>query len=246
MPLFSIRRGAFFSMRWLWLLAMLVTNVSYAEHKLRISTVQSIAGMSEAIDFVTEAYRRIGHQIEVLPMPAKRALRQARDSEQIDGVLARTLFVSSYLPQHIVIPVPVAYLEMAAFVKREGLLIYDWADLKNLKVAAVRGHVISENRLAGYSDVLLLKDAEQVLSMLARGRVDAAILPRKAGLYFIQQYQYTQLTIPPMLVERVPLYHFLHARHIELVEPLSVAMAELRAKLERTPSKPVSSTLLAD
>lgn len=216
-------------MRWaLLLLAIVLAQASYADHTLRISSVEGIAAAPHISEFVRAAYQRIGYKIEILPMPAKRSLHQARDSETIDGELARTVYAAGYLPKHILIPVAVAHLKIAAFVTQADLSPSSWADLKDYKVAAVRGHLASEKGLAEHTQVVLLNDAEQVLTMLERGRVDVAVLPKGMGLYVIKKNRHGGLRVAPTLIDEIPMYHFLHSRHQDLVEPLSQAMVELK------------------
>ncbi len=229
----TVVRGGSFIMRWLLLLAMLVVQVSYAEQKLRISTLDGIAAAPHISEFIRAAYQKIGYEIEIVPMPAKRSLYQAREREDIDAELARTINAAGYLPKHTLIPVPVAYVKVAAFVNNPKLSFSRWSDLNNYKVAAVRGHLAAEGRLAERSDVYFLNDAEQVLTMLERGRVDVAILPKGIGLYVIKKHRHRQLTTPPMVIDEIPIYHFLHSRHHDLVEPLTQAMRQLRQQADQ-------------
>jgi len=233
-------------MRWFWVLLGLLAQGVYAEHSLRISTVEGIVAAPHISEFVREAYQKIGYQIEILPMPAKRSLYQARESESIDGELARTVGAAGYLPKHILIPVPVAYLKVAAFVNNTELSIHSWSDLKDYKVAAVRGHLASEKRLAEHQAANFLNDAEQALTMLERGRADVAILPLGVGLYWIKKNRHRELTIPPTVIEEIPMYHFLHSRHQDLVDPLSQAMAELREQAQPKPLKHADDISIAE
>lgn len=214
-------------------LAVLLTpGVNADKPIMHISTSDSIVAAPYISDFVDSAYRRIGYQMEIMPMPAKRSLYQARESEEVDGVLARTVQAAGYLPKHILIPVPVSWLKLAAFVKSDELSIQSWSDLSNYKVAAIRGNLAAEHFLVEQPSVFFLTDAEQALNMLERGRVDVAILPLEVGLYWIKKNRHRELTIPPTVIEEVPMYHFLHSRHQDLVEPLTQAMQQLRAQAE--------------
>ena len=224
-------------MQWFLLLSFVLAQGAYADHTMRISTVEGVVAAPHISEFVRAAYQQLGYQIEILPMPAKRSLHQARDSEDIDSELARTIYAAGYLPKHTLIPVPVGQLKVAAFVNNEALVIHSWSDLKNYRVAAVRGHLASANRLAEHGEAYFLNDAEQVLTMLERGRVDVAILPRGVGLYWIKKNRHRELNIPPTVIEEIPIYHFLHSRHQDLVEPLSQIMAELREQAELIESK---------
>ncbi|MEE1674947.1 transporter substrate-binding domain-containing protein [Agarivorans aestuarii] len=192
-----------------------------AEPSLRISTAETIAAYPKVRDTVTAAYSELGYTVEIVPMPAKRSLHHARDNHHIDAELARTRYASAYLPNHILIPVAVGHITIAAFVKKDKAVVTDWHSLQQYRVAGVRGHLFLEDKLRNHSDTQFFNSAHQALTMLGRGRVDVVILPLSIGEYVIKKYWHKQITTVSPALDYVPLYHFLHNKHQDKAEQLA-------------------------
>ncbi|WP_406610035.1 substrate-binding periplasmic protein [Agarivorans sp. JK6] len=184
-----------------------------AEPSLRISTIETIAAFPEVRDTVSAAYAELGYQVDIVPMPAKRSLHHARDNHDIDAELARTRYASSYLPNHILIPVPVGHITIAAFVKKDKALVTDWQSLQQYRVAGVRGHLFLEEKMRKHNNTQFFNTAHQALTMLGRERVDVVVLPLSLGEYVIKKYWHKQITVVSPALDQVPLYHFLHNKH---------------------------------
>ncbi|WP_411993693.1 substrate-binding periplasmic protein [Agarivorans sp. DSG3-1] len=209
---------------------MLISVKLHAGPSLRISTVETIAALPNVSELVSNAYAELGYQVEIIPMPAKRSLYQAKNNFGIDAELARTEYVASYLPHHLMIPVPLAYINIAAFVKREEIDISQWEDLQGYQVAGVRGHLFLEVKLENHASTVFFSDAHQALTMLGRGRVDVVILPQSIGEYVVKKYWHKQIKMLSPSLDAIPVYHYLHDKHRGIADSLAAVLRKLTAE----------------
>ncbi|MGY5451147.1 substrate-binding periplasmic protein [Agarivorans sp. MS3-6] len=210
----------------LLMLVLAITKVYADEPHLRISTVENVAAYPEVVNMLSRAYAELGYHIELVPMPAKRSLRQAKENIDIDAELARTEYAAPFLPNHLRIPIPIAYITIAAFVMRDDLEIVNWQSLQAYGVGGVRGHLFIESKLKNHNKLLFLSSANQALTMLSRGRLDVVILPQTMGEYVVKQNWHSQVKMVSPALDYVPLYHYLHQKHHAIAGNLTQALSK--------------------
>ena len=117
-------------------------------------------------------------------------------------------------------------VELIAYTFDPDVVLTGWQSLKKLLVASMKGliHVnyrINENHL---EHIQLLTNAEQAFKLLRHNRVDVVILPKLLGDIFI--FQPPNFNVYQTIIEKLPVYHFLHRRHVELVAPLAKQLSD--------------------
>lgn len=209
-----------------FMLMLTITNVKADETSMRIATAENAAAFPEVINIISNAYAELGYQIDLVPMPAKRSLRQANQSQDIDSELARTKLVTPLLTNYLRIPVAITQINIAAFVVRDDIEIIGWQSLQAYNVGGVRGHLLLEKQLGNYTNILFFNSANQAFSMLSRGRVDVIVLPQTMGEYVVKQNLLSQIKMSSPALDHVPLYHYLHKKHHAIAGKLTQALSK--------------------
>ena len=93
--------------------AIAKTKVFYLTTPYQVSTLVNVEKN------VTQAYNNIGYQVEIVRMPAKRALHEANISQWVDGELARVEIAGKVLKNHIKIPIPLYSIEIYGYALNE-------------------------------------------------------------------------------------------------------------------------------
>ena len=84
--------------------------------QLTFVTVENVAKMPEVYDKVVQAYDSLNYRVELIEMPSKRALIEAKQNHFIDGDLIRASAAKNTLPDHIKIPIPIYVAKIKAYV----------------------------------------------------------------------------------------------------------------------------------
>ncbi|WP_432460592.1 substrate-binding periplasmic protein [Agarivorans sp. QJM3NY_25] len=199
---------------------------------MRISAAAGANALPEVLDMISSAYAIMGYKIELLGMPAKRALRQARDNPNIDAELARSQLVENYLTNYIRIPVPVKTLVVSAFVVDDSIHVSQWQQLTPYRVGLVRGHLAFHEQLKNHPAVEYFTSANQAITMLERGRVDVVILPKQIGEYAIKKYWHKQTRAVTPPIDQIYLYHYLNQKHQAIASELTHILQQLTIQSE--------------
>jgi hypothetical protein len=217
-------------------------------HTLQIATSLSRSTLSTQIEQqLQRAYSRLGYQIEVVRLPAGRSLHMANRGVY-DGELFRIGGLAEDFPALRQVEVQLATIEVLAFVKTEHQAeLRDWVDLKHIRVGYVRGFRLAEKiQYAGYP--VALTTLEQAVGMLEQGKIDVLLEDLQSVRSMLPaQLEQVGLTSLPTVLARAGLYHYLHERHSDLLEPLatvlkkSVPGAKDKRQLPR-PTQPMPDT----
>jgi polar amino acid transport system substrate-binding protein len=174
----------------------------------------------------TEAFRRIGLAVQVVNLPAERALRLA-DEGHIDGEVGRVGGLEAQYPNLARVPEPIARVEFAAF-SRNPALPADFAVLRTHAVGLVRGWKYFEQAMAGGESVVTASDPEQLFRLLELGRVDVALYERSMGTALLMTLGIRDVRpLDPVLARR-DVYTYLNRRHAALVSPLAEALRAMK------------------
>ena len=196
------------------------------EHRLIFSTFPS-GGMRELFDHVlTEAYGRLGYEVELQGYPAERALFMANEG-LVDGEAGRVNVVEKEFPNLIRVPTPLYVNRIAVLTKVRGLdPAKGWGQLAGYKVCIRNGYKLLESQIGG-ENCHRVSSYEKMLDLLKNNRVDVGlaeyidILPTlsKAGLGEVR------MLCEPMAVN--PMYHYLNKRHADLVPQIDAALRRM-------------------
>jgi ABC-type amino acid transport substrate-binding protein len=148
----------------------------------------------------------------------------------------RILAVQGEYPSLIAVRPSINYIEPSAFVKQRDFPIDGWNSIAPYSIGIVRGVGSSERGTNGMARVEAVATMDQLMQMLASGRIEVAVNDRFSGVLVNKKLRLDSLVRPlsPAL-EHIPLYHFLHERHRDLVPRIEGVIRDMEAtgELER-------------
>ncbi|OIQ50157.1 Bacterial extracellular solute-binding protein, family 3 [Pseudodesulfovibrio hydrargyri] len=200
-----------------------------AEHRLVFSTFPA-GGMHDLFDHIlSEAYARLGYEVELQGYPAERALFMANDG-LVDGEAGRVSVVEKNNPNLIRVPTPL-------YVNRIAILTTDteidpakgWDQFLSLRTCIRNGYKFLESRVKG-ENCHVVSSYEKMMQLLKNGRVDVGlaeffdILPTlgKVGMGRVR------MLCEPMASN--PMYHYLNKRHADLVPKIDAVLRDMAAE----------------
>ncbi len=187
-------------------------NFKFAVAANTIDTV-----VSEVI--IQKAYEILGHDIQIVRLPPKRALEDA-NSGIYDGDVQRIFSVEEHYPNLIRIEPAINYINGTGFVLKEsGIKVSSWQDLRTHKVGIILGirfaetNVPKENSFVYYSYTKLTE-------ALKSGKIDIGIYPESNGIF--QTLLAGEETIVPLEapLARFDLFHYIHSKNKSLKDDL--------------------------
>ncbi len=205
---------------------MILLKNGYTQDHLIISTgVAGDATILLAEPVIREAYARLGITVEIRNYPWRRALAVANDGVT-DGELFRVKTIQKEFPNLVIVNEPVAYIEILVFTKNTQIKVDGWESLRPYRLGFVMGLKEIEEQTQGMQ-VYMADTNETIFKLLQRGRFDIAIEERFAGLKALKEMNINDIhfLLPP--IEKYPLYHFLHTRHVSLVPKVERVLKQL-------------------
>jgi ABC-type amino acid transport substrate-binding protein len=200
-----------------------------AKTVLRLARLENIPDQFVGGEILKAVYQRLDITVEFVDLPAKRALAES-SSGRVDGEVHRILAVQSEFPSLIPVRPSINYIEPSAFVKQNDFRVDGWNSIAPYSIGIVRGVGSSERGTAGMSKVEAVASMDQLMKMLAFGRFEVAVNDRFSGVLVNRKLRLDTVVRPlsPAL-EHIPLYHFLHERHRDLVPRVEKVLREMEA-----------------
>ncbi len=193
---------------------------------LVFGTMQEVDTSHPTFKYIEAAYAKIGYQISLLPMPYARSFYESNRGELLDGELARTEDVGLKAPDMIRIPVPIDKIAATVFTNDPSFHPLRWEDMRGKRIDVLEGTDIVTGRLGDIPSTSVTT-LEQSFMRLQSGRTDAMIVPGEIGQHVLDQMELTGIyrVIPDL--ETWLVYHYIHRRHQNLVEPLTAALTQV-------------------
>jgi polar amino acid transport system substrate-binding protein len=216
------------------ILLCLLTLCSVANAKAyRISTIDVANPALLAIEeIMTAAYSRIGLKLEVVRLPAKRALPDANVGKY-DGELYRIKGIGAEFPNLQMVPTSIGSIEFVAYgIKKANLHITNWNSLKIYRLAAMLGIKKIEYETKGMR-IVFVATPEQLLRMLYLNRVDIILVDKNTMLQAIKKakiekdYYLIKNIIELKKLDNLQLYHYLHIKNKNLIPLLDQSIQDL-------------------
>ena len=207
----------------LFVCVFLAPLMSFAEDYYITHGVQGLfSKVNETI--IDEVYK----PLEIKPIhiyePLKRSMLLA-DQGKADALLFRVAGAEKSYPHLMPLEASHYSVNIHAFTNRQ-LNIKSWQDLSGYKIAFLAGFLIAENNTVGMNR-MGTKSLEQALRLLDANRVDVVIATRESGIEIIRSWPDTSIEITPQPLTTVPLYHYVHEKHQDLILPLNHSLNRL-------------------
>jgi polar amino acid transport system substrate-binding protein len=182
---------------------------------------------------LSEAYRRLGVEVEFRPMGGAEALA-ASSSGAVDAELQRIDGINLRYPELVQVPIPINYVQGAAFATEFNFPATGWRSLQPYRIGIVEGIIFSRQGTEGM-DVTVAEDYDQLFEMLLSNRVDVAVMPRINGQYELRKRSEQgkgQGSGKPILemegvLETLFLYHYLHKSRSDLTPALTEILTDM-------------------
>ncbi len=184
-----------------------------------VSTVDiDNAGLSAATKIMIEVYSRMGIQLNVVQLPARRALPDA-NAGKYDGELYRVAAVAKEYPNLRMVPTSIGDIEFVAYGRKEtAVKIENWESLRPYRLGAQLGIKFIEYKTKGMN-INFVSRSDQLLYLLHHNRIDVALMDRATMLQTMKQMRNTpdrkivgEIEELKQL-ERLPLYHYVHQKN---------------------------------
>lgn len=202
-----------------------------AEGDLVISTFPMRGQLSRSAgQIMAEAYRRIGHTMELQFAPLERSLIIA-DGGKVDGELYRMEGLEKLYPNLRRVPAPLVRADFMVFARKGLPLRVDgWESLRPYVVGYVIGVKAIERGMPAGFNTNAVPDEEQLFLILDRGRVDVVISEINVGQEIVSRLGFHNNTMlqPPLM--SIYLYHYVHVRNERLIPQLTTALQHMRAE----------------
>lgn len=176
---------------------------------------------------IHEAFARIGIDMEVIHLPAERALINANMGVE-EGVYVRIAGMEKLYPNLIRVPEKITDYEFVAFSKKVNTATNRWEDLKPYDVGIITGWKILEKNIQNTKTLLKVDNPEILFDILDKERVDIIVYNRYDGYGVIKKLnlQGIKVLAPPLTVREMFLY--LHVKHKELAPKMATALRSIK------------------
>jgi len=177
---------------------------------------------------VSEAYNRLGFQVNIENFPSERSIMMANNGE-VDGEVSRIKGLEGTYSNLIMVPVVVNMFEVMVFTKDVNFTITGWDSLKPYNIGIKRGTKFAEKGTEGMT-VQSVPTNRQLFLMLNLGRIDVAVTARTAGLFELKQLQLQGIHVlePPLI--KMKLYHYVHWKHRSVIPALTGVLQNMEAE----------------
>ena len=216
------------SKKLLFLLALLLISASAAfpQDKLEFTVIQGYFRTEAFKKILTEAYNKLGFQFTITELPDKR-LYQVMKDHKLDGILFNNALIEVAVPGLIRIPVVIANEEVVVFSNKPGVVVVKGVSrLKPYKVGIMAGF---KDYIPGAKDLTTDESnaPDQLFLKLERGRIDAAIFPKIAGLKILKQMKLTDIKALAPPLDSTPLFHYLDKKNAKLADKVTALLKEM-------------------
>ncbi len=179
---------------------------------------------------VSEAFARLGHRVEVIQLPAQRALVEANEGI-LDGDLMRVREIPDAFPNLRRVPETLVDFDFMAFTRHLRLRPRGWESIKSHEVGIVAGWKILERNLHDSRHLIKVEDTRQLMRVLVADRVDLVVSERWQGLQAILDLDLggQGIVMAEPAVKSRRMYLMLHRRHEALIPELVRVLREIKA-----------------
>jgi ABC-type amino acid transport substrate-binding protein len=209
-------------------LLILCYNFALAGGNYTFVRIESLAEQSVSENILTHIYKKIGAKINVIAFPGKRANLEVTTGRS-DGETSRIYNYGEINTNLIRVPTPYGTLETSAFaLKEKKLVLKSIEDLKNFRIAIVRGVQHTEDITKGMQNIAVMNDICAMMMFVKLGRADIALTNTLAGIGTLKKMKLDDIVAVGTL-EKLDLYHYLIPRHRNMVPVVDAAIREMIA-----------------
>ncbi|WP_229506609.1 ABC transporter substrate-binding protein [Massilia sp. BJB1822] len=194
---------------------------------MRVSTLLETDPATDIAEQVLrEAYRRMGMNLDVVRLPAERALVSANDG-MMDGELYRKIGIERDYPNLMIVPVPLLTYEIVIFTLGTSFVVNGWESLRPFTIGFIRGIKIVEQNTQGMH-IEPVATMMQALQKMTMGRTDVVVGNRVSGLAMAKTLKLADIRVLQPPLATFPVFHYLHKKHEALIPKLSAVLQQMQ------------------
>ncbi len=198
-------------------------NVTQAANQLVFSTGYFFI-FEKGKNIVSQIYQKLDYDIVIKQYPDKRALKMSNNGE-VDGELLRIKGMQQYYPNLRMVPTAIDQLDALALAIDLDVEMNDWQDLKPYKIGIINGIKYAQIGTLGMQ-VHPVNTYQELFDLLERKRVDVIVCTKFACDYELKKLQDNNIKSLGV-VQRIPLYHYLHRKHEKLIPLLNAKIIQM-------------------
>ncbi|MEM5527896.1 hypothetical protein WN093_03595 [Gammaproteobacteria bacterium AS21] len=204
-------------------LMLFLHNVTQASNQLVFSTGYFFI-FEKGKNIVSQIYQKLDYDIVIKQYPDKRALKMSNNGE-VDGELLRIKGMQQYYPNLRMVPTAIDQLDAQALAIDLDVEMNDWQDLKPYKIGIINGIKYAQIGTLGMQ-VHPVNTYQELFDLLERKRVDVIVCTKFACDYELKKLQDNNIKSLGV-VQRIPLYHYLHRKHEKLIPLLNAKIIQM-------------------
>ncbi len=174
-----------------------------------------------------EVFRRAGYDIDILRMPAARALHDL-DNGINDADLVRIKKIDKIYSNIRIVPEKIIDFDFVAISKNLEFKPDGWDSLKPYEVGIVSGWRILEVNVKSNISVTRVEDTRQLIKILDNDRVDLVVSERWQARQAIKALAVNSLTIHEPPIKSNELFLVVHKRHENLIPKLASIIKSMK------------------
>lgn len=215
-----------------WLLAVclfILPAPAQAGQTLTFSTPKEAVFKAPIVQRITEAYQQLGIGVRIREFPAQRSIVEA-GLGACDGELFRIKGIEKDFPDLIMVDVPCFEVQGFIYLPREKAFeVAGWESIPSgYTMAAPFGIKYIEKAIETHGlKAFFIKGTVNALDFLLSGKADYTISTKELdGLLVHRNLQASLVRLTPP-VERIPVFHYLHKQHADLVPRIRKVLMEM-------------------
>lgn len=169
---------------------------------------------------VREAFHRLGRKVDIVQLPAQRALVEANRGE-VDGDLMRVYEIPHNFPNLRIVPEPLIDFDFVVFTRHLDFTPDGWDSLRPYEVGIISGWKILEHELKDTRSLTSVGDSHQLMRLLANDRVDLVVSERWQGLQAIHDLGLHDIRLLEPPTKTRTMFLMLNKRHQDMTSDLA-------------------------
>jgi len=175
----------------------------------------------------TELFSRAGFGLRTVSIPAERGLKNVNAGIE-DGDMSRIKGLDKVYSNMVRIPEKIMDWEFVVFCRKDLKLEQGWKALEGKSVAIINGWKILERKVPGKAELIKVRDARQLFTLLLKDRVDLIVYEKWSGLKMLADKKMSEYEIRSPALEKKEMFIYLHKKHKHLISKLDLILKEMK------------------
>lgn len=176
---------------------------------------------------ITEAFRRIGIEVEIVYTPTARSLADV-NAGLYDAELNRIAGMEAQYPDLRRVPESNMVMDFVAFSNRD-IPMDGWESLRNLDIGIVKGWKILETNTVGFPGVVKVPTEIELFRMLGKGRLDVALYDRLTGYAVLGDLGLQDIAHLEPPLASLEMYLYVHRKHEAILPAIAGSLRTMKA-----------------